>query len=234
MAKVSSYIGVATGKVGTLVAYRRNGSTIIREWVPSISNPKSKEQTDNRAKFKLMSQLGKVVSPFLAYRVPYAKLRNSFVAKNFKHANIADNTAGVNLLSLDLTGGVSAMPAVNATISGSVLSASLQVDFSPFLDAVVYGVLESVNEKITSLPPVLVSTPGADGHFGTTIDITSVGKKYVYAYGLKTRDAATRVIFEDLVLRSASSEAIISWVRTVQKELMDVSATVATVVTTAA
>ena len=80
--KVRGYLK-GKGKLGNIVCSTIAGETIARDYNPEVSNPNTESQVEQRAKFKLMSQLGSIMAPVIAIaKVKNQSSRNLFVRKN--------------------------------------------------------------------------------------------------------------------------------------------------------
>ena len=65
MGKVTSLQGKATGKVGSIVYSVSGGQMVAREYQPHVSNPSTVAQTNQRASFKLLSQVAAALAPVI-------------------------------------------------------------------------------------------------------------------------------------------------------------------------
>lgn len=103
--KVRGYLK-GSGKLGNLVCSTVAGETIARDYNPEVANPNTEAQTEQRAKFKLMSQLSSVMAPVIAIPKDKAQSsRNLFVRKNMG-ATVYDGVqAAINLNKVQLTNG---------------------------------------------------------------------------------------------------------------------------------
>lgn len=63
MAKLVGLIGTGRGKLGNMVLYKGSkGETLARAYQPQVFNPKSAGQTEQRSKINLIGQISKLVS----------------------------------------------------------------------------------------------------------------------------------------------------------------------------
>lgn len=90
MAKMNGLVGGLSGKMGNAVFRQRSGQQIVAQYQPVVRNPRSAAQSDQRARFKLMSQLAAVVADGLGGTMSVlsrpergASPRNNFVRENF-------------------------------------------------------------------------------------------------------------------------------------------------------
>ena len=107
--KVRGYLK-GSGKLGNLVCSTVAGETIARDYNPEVANPNTEGQVDQRARFKLMSQLSSIMAPVIA--IPKQKSqssRNLFVKKNIGTTVYDGVQAAINLNKVQLTNGVTNM-----------------------------------------------------------------------------------------------------------------------------
>lgn len=83
MGLIQGITGGISGKMGNAVFRQRHGETVITQYQPKVANPKSDGQTLQRARFKLVSQLGSILDGFIAIpRNGAVSARNQFAALN--------------------------------------------------------------------------------------------------------------------------------------------------------
>ena len=103
--KVRGYLK-GKGKLGNIVCSTIAGETIARDYNPEVSNPNTESQVEQRAKFKLMSQLGSIMAPVIAIpKVKNQSSRNLFVRKNMGATVFDGVQAAINLNRVQLTNG---------------------------------------------------------------------------------------------------------------------------------
>lgn len=103
--KVRGYLK-GSGKLGNIVCSTVAGETIARDYNPEVSNPNTETQVEQRAKFKLMSQLSSIMAPVIAIpRVKNQSSRNLFVRKNMGATVFDGVQAAINLNRVQLTNG---------------------------------------------------------------------------------------------------------------------------------
>lgn len=103
--KVRGYLK-GSGKLGNIVCSTVAGETIARDYNPDVTNPNTENQVEQRAKFKLMSQLSSIMAPVIA--IPKEKnqsSRNLFVRKNMGATVFDGVQAAINLNRVQLTNG---------------------------------------------------------------------------------------------------------------------------------
>ena len=103
--KVRGYLK-GSGKLGNIVCSTVAGETIARDYNPEVANPNTETQVEQRAKFKLMSQLSSVMAPVIAIpKVKNQSSRNLFVRKNMGATVFDGVQAAINLNRVQLTNG---------------------------------------------------------------------------------------------------------------------------------
>lgn len=206
MAKIYGLFGAMTGKLAETVMTVRNGEQIARKYQPVVYNPNTPAQVATRAKMKLMSQLSAVMSPVIAIpREGIVSSRNKFVSVNYRKATFTDNTADITLSAVQLTKSVVALPAVNATRSGSAINIELAA--AATVDRVVYAVFaKQADNTLRYVTSSVVATPGQDSKFPYD-PVVGTEPMVVYAYGVRDNTEAARVIFGNMQALTAETVA---------------------------
>ena len=198
-----------TGKLADTVMSVRNGEQIARKYQPVVFNPSTPAQIATRAKLKALSQLSAVVAPVIAIpkRGPVSS-RNLFTRKNYGAVSYATNTATIDLLSVQLTDSVVALPNIAATRTESGISAYIvalanigNVDVS----RVVYAMFVRQADNTLRLAG---SAIGTDKTTGFSAELPLVNSPVIiYAYGVRDNTEAARVAFGNLEVSTASTIA---------------------------
>lgn len=63
MARLQGISGGMSGRTGSFTYRQSRGETIVSQYQPIVKNPNTKGQQDQRARFKLMSQLAAIMAP---------------------------------------------------------------------------------------------------------------------------------------------------------------------------
>lgn len=207
MAKIYGLFGSMTGKLADTVMSVRNGVQIARKYQPVVYNPSTPAQNAQRAKLKLMSQLSAVMGPYIAIpRDGAVSSRNLFTKYNFPATTYGDNTADITLNSVKLTRSVVALPRLNATRTGTIISLGLlttEVD----VDRVVYVAFVKTNGELRAAGSAVASDKGTSaGAWPASIDIVTNDECVVYAYGVRDNTQAARVRFGEM--RAVTAEQV--------------------------
>lgn len=120
--KLAGIVGTGSGKLGSSVFATVSGQQIVRQYQPVVSNPATEAQTAQRAKMKLMSQLGAAMAPVIVMKKDgLVSARNKYIKRNIQNASVLQGTASVDVPSLQITDGVGNVGEVTSIYaSGSV------------------------------------------------------------------------------------------------------------------
>lgn len=191
MGKVTSLQGKATGKVGSMVYSVAGGQMIAREYQPHVANPNTVAQTDQRAKFKLMSQLAAALAPVIV--IPKEGLkssRNLFIKRNNDSVSASGGVAQITYENVQLTNGNAGLPAIEATRDAATgISINLAERCDAAVTRVVYIVYKKTSEQtLQYMESIIIDAPGSEGKFpGTLLYIE--GDICLFAYGMKDLNA---------------------------------------------
>lgn len=109
MAIMQGITGKLSGKMGSAVFRVHKGAQVVAQYNPNVSNPKSKGQNDQRAKFKLASQLAAEVRNDMAFNIQNRAghgaptQRNEFIKANLPEIAIANEQAKIAMAAIKLT-----------------------------------------------------------------------------------------------------------------------------------
>lgn len=205
MAKVYGLNGYLRGKLGNTVFAIRNGEQLSRQYNPNPMNPKSATQTENRAKLKLLSQLGAALQPVIAIpRVGMVSPRNGFTQANYPYTAFAGENASIDLADIQLTKSAVALSGFSADrTGGNGIAVVLDENVAASNDAIVYVVLRRTDaSKVAVASSLLVREAGIDGTFPATLPYQD-GDIAVCAYGIRYNTVAARTAFGNLTAPSA-------------------------------
>lgn len=206
--KIRGYLK-GKGKLGNIVLSTVAGETIARDYNPDVANPNTAAQVEQRAKFKLMSQLGSVVAPVIAIPKDGLKSkRNLFVKENFGLTAYSNETASVNLNQIQLTKSNKTFAGISVTRgTGDAISVELQADSSASVSKVVYIMLQKESDgSLMLVGQAVASEAGEDGTFPASLPATA-GEVVVYGYTLTESTAKATATFENLKALTAESVA---------------------------
>lgn len=185
-----------TGKLGSVVYSVNHGVQVAREYQPTVSNPSTSAQVQQRAKLKLMSQLSAALSSVIAYqRDGLVSPRNMFTKANIGQAYTTENaldetTASVVYENLQLAQGSFAISGIHiARVENQSVTVSLISALAPEADRVAYILARKTDEGLISVIDTAVEAVAGDSRlFPHTFDYAA-GTLVVWAYGLATTGA---------------------------------------------
>lgn len=213
--KLNAILGKGTGKLGGMVLSVNSGEQIVREYNPKVSNPQTDAQVEQRAKFKLLSQLAAALSTSIAFRkMKMQSPRNRFVSANLKNASFENNEASVALDSLDLTGGSQLIPTLSVTRgTGEAITIALSEAAAGDIKRIVYNIYKVTDgNKLQFIKEVLVSEAGAGRTFSTETTAPEADI-VVYAYGIKDTTTRTTTKFEEYEASADNNNAVLDVLR---------------------
>lgn len=207
--KLNGIIGKGTGKLGSSVFAISGGEQVVREYNPVVSNPNTEAQIAQRAKLKLMSQLGAALAPVLGFKKQgLVSARNQFVSKNIGLATYQNETANITLTGVQLTPSNVAFPDLaTPTSTGGVMNVALSAAAPSSVKRVVYAVYRiNLDDRLEYIASKVVSEAGEGSTFPTTFN-NIVGDIVVYAYGVKDTTSAATIKYENYVANAGGNKA---------------------------
>lgn len=229
--------GKTTGKVGGLVYATSGGEQIVREYNPSVANPSTTAQVNQRARMKLMSQLSAALAPVVAMtKDGLVSKRNKFVKKNFGSSYALNGVAQISYENIQLTEGSTGLPQIVVNVNvqaigdpGAYFATAPSVNIS----RVVYCVFgKSQENRLEFLFSRIVTERGegtaASPYFlvdladlpVTRVDdeITFAGEYVIYAYGMSDTSERATARYGNLNVQNASDIATLVANRTITFE----------------
>lgn len=207
--KLNGIFGTGSGKTGNAVFATSAGKQIVRSYQPKVSNPNTKNQIAQRAKFKLLSQLAAAMAPVIA--IPKDGLtssRNRFVSVNAGLANFSDGVASIGLENVQLTISNTYIPAFTATRGqNNKVNVSLENKADASINGIMYAVFEkNINDQLTLVDYKICETRGTAGTFAEELNGTA-NELVVYAYGVKENVAGSLAHYNNYETPSDSVNA---------------------------
>lgn len=193
MGKASAMWGKTSGKVGGLVYATSGGEQIVREYNPSVANPNTDAQVNQRAKMKLMSQLSASLASSLAMQKDgLVSIRNKFTKRNFGYADAVNGVAQVSYENLQLTEGNLGLPQITviATQDGGQrhIIAAFSEPPSENINRVVWNYFSKSQEGKLSFIKSDIITKRLDTSLGMYFlsedDFAISSDIVIYAYGM--------------------------------------------------
>lgn len=199
MAKVTSIVGTAVGKLGSVVYSVSGGQMVARAYQPNVTNPNTNAQVDQRARFKLQSQIAAALAPVIV--IPKQGLqssRNLFIKKNSDLFSVNSGVAQISYENLQLTNGSIGIPAIDASrdaSSGITIQIAERVDTS--VDRVVYILYKKTSEQtLQYVQSVIAEAAGSAGTFPATM-LYVEGDIVLFAYGMRDLNAKAKAKYDN-------------------------------------
>lgn len=206
--KVRGYLK-GKGKLGNIVCSTVAGETIARDYNPEVANPNTEGQVDQRARFKLMSQLSSIMAPVIA--IPKQKSqssRNLFVKKNIGTTVYDGVQAAINLNKVQLTNGVSNIAVIGCDRSShETCSCYYNGHTLVGMVGMVYCIFEKDDAgNLSLLDSAVVTENTEDDDWGAELKY-SAKEIVVYGYALLGDSEKSKAAFGNLDAPTAESVA---------------------------
>lgn len=212
--KLYGLFGKGSGKMGSSVFAISGGEQVVREYNPEVSNPNTQAQIEQRAKFKLLSQLAADMAQAIAFKKNgLVSARNQFVSANYPAVLYADGSASVSLLNITLTGATRILGGVD--VSRKSEGSGFVVDLGSVTDAniekVVVVMFDRMDENRLQFLDSVVYTRSANGWETPRELIASTEPLVFYAYGIVGSGSSVDIAYEDYVVAASQRDAALSF-----------------------
>lgn len=129
--KLQGFVGKGSGKLGASVWTVRNGVQVVREYTDKVSNPNTRPQIEQRAKFKLLSQLAAITANAMAFTSMAAgqSMRNMFMKRNMDAVDVPFDESRALLKVGEVQ--LSDSSVLGGTITYNVAEGSIVGEFRP-------------------------------------------------------------------------------------------------------
>lgn len=181
-----------SGRVGATLNRVLHGVQIQGAMPAKMTNPKTEAQVDNRARFKLMSQLSAAMADVIAIpRSGNVSGRNQFVTKNYDLISYDGNTAEIELASVQLTNSQRSLGVMSVTRGANERQGIfITTTTTPGrYDKLVTIVFQKNSDNTLDLMANQIDDVAASGT--TNIQVEEVwGSLVIYQYGINYKSAA--------------------------------------------
>lgn len=227
--KQNGIIGLGSGKLGSTISSVRGGVQIQREHRSSIANPSTEGQVAQRARIKLMSQLGAALKAIIA--IPPMKLhtsRNLFSKANIGFVEVNDGVASIDYTKIQLTSSSFGFPGLVCDVGSQFgIRVWLSSDARACCDRVVYNIVKvNSNGSLQIIDSKVQSDLDDDGLFWTQFPFFD-GKLIIYAYGIKFYSTKARAKYSSYSIGSGQDIASLVISRKIASPDFRVTCTVA-------
>lgn len=182
--------GTGSGKMGTAIFYVSSGEQIVRQHQPNVSNPSTPAQMSQRAKLKLIQQLGCAFDSIIAMpKKGLLRPRNLFASRNIDIVHAYSDHVEIDYEHIQLTAGSVAFPHVIIENVG-ISSINIRLAEAPgaSVSRVVYSIFKKSSENgFYLVGSHILDNAGEGGLYPLSIAFLP-SDVVVYAYGIKDRD----------------------------------------------
>ena len=217
---------VKSGKLGSSVFAVSKGITIERQYQPRVFNPQTKGQIQQRTKFKLLSGLGSVVSPFACLLTEGLQTQaNAFVKRNMQYVTFTGTSARIDMPKIQISGGSNGFVKPVFAIATGMGKASISAEDveAAGYDGVVFLVVGTRRPDVARITGKVLLAP-TENEFTIEFRVQNAFPEYhVYAYGVRLTDKGISAYGD---LNSVSENVVeVSVRRMIAEGMMTASAT---------
>lgn len=231
--KLAGIVGTGSGKLGSSVFATVSGQQIVRQYQPVVSNPATEAQTAQRAKMKLMSQLGAAMAPVIVMKKDgLVSARNKYIQRNIQNASVLQGTASVNVPNLQITDGVGNVGEVDAIFAANSVNVSIS-DIDPNAKRVVYILFRRNDDGTLSLfGSAVKAVTGTPSDYLQHTFAAGPQKSVAYVYTIADVDGRATARFEQYNVNDAIQVASLVAGRSINVDEYRFSGTAGAITTT--
>lgn len=202
--KLAGIVGTGSGKLGSSVFATVSGQQIVRQYQPVVSNPATEAQTAQRAKMKLMSQLGAAMAPVIVMKKDgLVSARNKYIQRNIQNASVLQGTASVDVPALQITDGVGNVGEVDAIFASNSVNVTIS-DIDPNAKRVVFILFRKNDDGTLSLFGSAVKpVEGSPSDYTQHTFAAGPRKSVAYVYTIADVDGRATARFEQYSVNDA-------------------------------
>lgn len=209
--KLYGFNGKGTGRMGASVFAIRKGQQIVRAYNPVVTNPNTQAQVAQRAKFKLLSQLGAVVAKALAFVTvgAGASQRNAFMKAVMPAVSASGSAAVIDMSGVRLTDG-------SEEFLGNIVMQpdGISLEGANDWDGIGYAVI--TRPAVGRMSGFSGFSNDTGAAFPAVIPSALFDKSQALVYAWRFRDAAARASYQDIYV-SDDTELSLDFARMVAK-----------------
>lgn len=228
--KLNGIVGKGSGKLGASVFTVRKGEQIVRQYNDKVSNPNTRLQVEQRAKFKLLSQLAAAIGSagmYFSTAIGNITRRNEFVRLNMPLTAVASgaDVATIDLSLVKLTSGGFVFETPTFNTSTRVVTISLE-GLSDVAGAVVAYVGTPGDGKVTGTSVRVTAETGAQNIMVTLPAIVDRMEQIaVLVWLYRFADSAARARYESSVQGASAMQVSLTFSRMLSEGSIIVSMT---------
>lgn len=231
--KLAGIVGTGSGKLGSSVFATVSGQQIVRQYQPVVSNPATEAQTAQRAKMKLMSQLGAAMAPVIVMKKDgLCSARNKYIKRNIQNASVLQGTASVNVPNLQITDGVGNVGEVDSIYASNSVNVTIS-DIDPNAKRVVFILFRRNDDGTLSLFGSAVKpVQGSPSDYMQHTFAAGPQKSVAYVYTISDVDGRATARFEQYNVNDAVQVASLVAGRSINIDEYRFSGTAGAITTT--
>ena len=231
--KLAGIIGTGSGKLGSSVFATVSGQQIVRQYQPVVSNPATEAQTAQRAKMKLMSQLGAAMAPVIVMKKDgLVSARNKYIKRNIANVAVREGIAETDVPKLQITDGVGNVGEVDSIFASNSVAVMVS-DIDPNAKRVVYILFRKNDDGTLSLFGSQVkSVTGSPSDYLQATFAAGPQKSVAYVYTIADVDGRATARFEQYSVNDAVQVASLVAGRSINVDEYRFSGTAGAVTTT--
>lgn len=231
--KLAGIVGTGSGKLGSSVFATVAGQQIVRQYQPVVSNPATEAQCAQRAKMKLMSQLGAAMAPVIVMKKDgLVSARNKYIKRNIQNASVLQGTASIDVPALQITDGVGNVGEVDSIFASNSVAVMVS-DIDPNAKRVVFILFRKNDDGTLSLFGSQVkSVTGSPSDYLQATFAAGPEKSVAYVYTIADVDGRATARFEQYSVNDAVQIASLVAGRSINVDEYRFSGTAGAITTT--
>ena len=214
--------------MGASVWTVRKGVQVVREYTDKVTNPNTPAQVGQRAKFKLLAQLGAIVAGYgMCFRYLYAgeSMRNAFMRANMRAVELSQtgDVALLNVSEVVLTDGHTTAPSATFNRTTGVMSVDLSASAMSDIIGIGYAVITMPD--VGRIIGYSARAEKAEGETAITATIVApsalMSKTNVLVWGYRFADAAARAKYDAIAAAKTAGVVSLEFERMLREGLIE-------------
>lgn len=196
------------GKIENLVISQMGGVTVARAYQPSVKNPSTLLQVNQRARLKLASQLAAALAPVIAIaRQGLVSGRNQFIKSNMGAVTADSGVAQISYENIQVTNGTVGLPSVSAKRADGNITVQLTASADAAISQVVFILYKKNEENVLQLIGSKIQTVKGENGLYPTVFADPKGDVIIWAYGMKPMTGAASAKYSSYQVEDATDIA---------------------------
>lgn len=231
--KLQGFVGKGSGRLGASVFTVRKGEQIVRQYTDKVSNPNTPAQIEQRAKFKLLTQLSAVIAGAGIYFRNLnvgESMRNAFMRANMGAVGFSQThqEALLNVSAVTLTDGHKTAPSATFNRTTGVLTVDVSDTAMSDIMGIGYAVITNPSEgRIIGYSD---RAEKAEAATSITADIVFpaalMNRTNVLIWGYRFADADARARYENIAATETADVVSLEFDRMLREGVIEPTQTV--------